>query len=293
MPAASRPPRSGNPVQPALRPRREPPEIGRIEAIHERGKGSFVSDTTTLEPSTAGASPRRSGALTAMRLAELQGLASSMGISGTAIRGPRRPDGIRRPEDDSPGVVPQPWAQRHRSTSSTTTPSCRHHRLPATTGPNDVYVPLGMVKRHGLRKGDAVTGAVKAPRDGEEGSSSRRRPQPPPEVQPAGSPRHGQRDDARGRPPPPRVRQAHAALPAGAPAPGDRAGSADHRIIDLVAPIGKGQRGLIVAPPRPARRWSCRRSPTRSRPTTPRPPHGRARRRAPRGGHRHAAHGQG
>ena len=58
--------------------------IGRIEAIHERGEGSFVTDTTTLEASTAGASPRRSGALTAMRLAELQGLASSMGISGTA-----------------------------------------------------------------------------------------------------------------------------------------------------------------------------------------------------------------
>ncbi|MCB0916929.1 MAG: transcription termination factor Rho, partial [Actinobacteria bacterium] len=39
-------------------------------------------------------------------------------------------------------------------------------------GPNDVYVPLGMVKRHGLRKGDAVTGAVKTPRDGEEGGQT-------------------------------------------------------------------------------------------------------------------------
>ena len=59
--------------------------IGRIEAIHERGEGSFVTDTTTLEASAgSGSSPRRSGALTAMRLAELQGLASSMGISGTA-----------------------------------------------------------------------------------------------------------------------------------------------------------------------------------------------------------------
>src|SRR5699024_952661 len=35
-------------------------------------------------------------------------------------------------------------------------------------GPNDVYVPMGMVKRNGLRKGDAVTGQVEAPRDGEE-----------------------------------------------------------------------------------------------------------------------------
>jgi transcription termination factor Rho len=57
--------------------------IGHFEAIHERGEGSFVTDTTTLE-ATSGAGPRRSGALTAMRLAELQGLASSMGISGTA-----------------------------------------------------------------------------------------------------------------------------------------------------------------------------------------------------------------
>ncbi len=29
-------------------------------------------------------------------------------------------------------------------------------------GANDVYVPLGMVKKNGMRKGDAVTGAVKA-----------------------------------------------------------------------------------------------------------------------------------
>ena len=35
-------------------------------------------------------------------------------------------------------------------------------------GPNDVYVPLGMVRRHGLRKGDAVTGAVRSPREGEQ-----------------------------------------------------------------------------------------------------------------------------
>src|SRR6478609_1369046 len=83
LPAASRPPRSGTPSSHALRARRGLPMIGRTEAIHERGKGSFVTDTTTLE-ATSGTSPRRSGALTAMRLAELQGLASSMGISGTA-----------------------------------------------------------------------------------------------------------------------------------------------------------------------------------------------------------------
>ena len=42
------------------------------------------------------------------------------------------------------------------------------------------------------------------------------------------------------------------------------------RIVDLIALIGKGQRGLIVSPPRRARRPSSSRSPARSRPTTPR-----------------------
>ena len=34
-------------------------------------------------------------------------------------------------------------------------------------GPNDVYVSMGLVKRFGLRKGDAVTGQVKQPREGD------------------------------------------------------------------------------------------------------------------------------
>ena len=34
-------------------------------------------------------------------------------------------------------------------------------------GPNDVYVSLAQVRKNGLRKGDAVTGAVRQPREGE------------------------------------------------------------------------------------------------------------------------------
>ena len=34
-------------------------------------------------------------------------------------------------------------------------------------GPNDVYVSLAQVRKNGLRKGDAVTGAVRQPKDGE------------------------------------------------------------------------------------------------------------------------------
>jgi len=40
-------------------------------------------------------------------------------------------------------------------------------------------------------------------------------------------------------------------------------------VLDLVCPIGKGTRGLIVAPPRTARPCSCRKSPTRSSKNNP------------------------
>jgi transcription termination factor Rho len=36
------------------------------------------------------------------------------------------------------------------------------------TGPNDVYVSLSQVRKNGLRRGDAVTGAVRAMREGEQ-----------------------------------------------------------------------------------------------------------------------------
>ena len=39
-------------------------------------------------------------------------------------------------------------------------------------GPNDVYVSLAQVKKYNLRKGDAVVGAIRAPREGESRSSS-------------------------------------------------------------------------------------------------------------------------
>ncbi len=113
-------------------------------------------------------------------------------------------------------------------------------------GPGDVYVPLGMVKRSGLRKGDAVTGAIKAPRDGE------------PQAQPQPGSRQKfnplvRLDSVNGM----TLDEAHKRPEFGKLTPlypQDRlrletdAGLLTTRIIDLVAPIGKGQRGLIVAP---------------------------------------------
>ena len=40
-------------------------------------------------------------------------------------------------------------------------------------GPNDVYVSLGQVKKYNLRKGDAVVGAIRQPREGEQPAAAR------------------------------------------------------------------------------------------------------------------------
>jgi transcription termination factor Rho len=106
--------------------------------------------------------------------------------------------------------------------------------------PNDVYVSLAQVRRHGLRKGDTVTGAVRQPREGErrEKFNALVRLDSINGVDP---------DKMRTRPdfnkltplyPQERLRletEAHIL---------------STRVIDLVSPIGKGQRGLIVSPPK-------------------------------------------
>ena len=111
-------------------------------------------------------------------------------------------------------------------------------------GPNDVYVPLGMVKKNGLRKGDAVTGAVKAPA---RGRAAERRAQKFNALV--------RLDTVNGRRPrSPRSRVEFGKLTPLYPQERLRLETEPNilttRIIDLVAPIGKGQRGLIVAPPK-------------------------------------------
>ncbi|HEU5144053.1 MAG TPA: transcription termination factor Rho, partial [Dermatophilaceae bacterium] len=111
-------------------------------------------------------------------------------------------------------------------------------------GPNDVYVPLGMVKKNGLRKGDAVTGAVKALREGEQptGNVGRQKYNALVRLDTV----NGMSPEEAGK----RV-EFHKLTPL---YPQQRLrletepGVLTTRIIDLVAPIGKGQRGLIVAP---------------------------------------------
>ena len=107
-------------------------------------------------------------------------------------------------------------------------------------GPTDVYVSLSMVKRHNLRKGDAITGQVRQPREND------RREKFNPLVR-VDSVNGADPESARTRPEftklvplYPQHRLRLETDPA----------NMTTRIIDLVAPIGKGQRGLIVSPPK-------------------------------------------
>ena len=107
-------------------------------------------------------------------------------------------------------------------------------------GPNDVYVSLSLVRKYGLRKGDAITGQVRQPRDGER----REKFNPLVSVETING---GEVDAAKDRPEFSKLTPLY---------PQDRLrletspANLTTRVIDLVAPIGKGQRGLIVSPPK-------------------------------------------
>ncbi|MBG0821192.1 transcription termination factor Rho [Planomonospora sp. ID91781] len=107
-------------------------------------------------------------------------------------------------------------------------------------GSNDVYVSLAQIRRNGLRKGDVVTGAVRQPRDGErrEKFNALVRLDTVNGMDP---------EQARQRPDfnklTPLYPQERLRLET-------EPNILTTRIIDMVAPIGKGQRGLIVSPPK-------------------------------------------
>ncbi len=107
-------------------------------------------------------------------------------------------------------------------------------------GPEDVYLSLSMVRKYHLRRGDAVVGQVRQPREGE------RREKFNPMVR-IDSINGTEAEGAKERPefsdavpvhPHQRLRLAtDDANPTG-------------KVIDIAAPVGKGQRGLILTPPR-------------------------------------------
>ena len=107
-------------------------------------------------------------------------------------------------------------------------------------GPNDVYVSLSQVRKHGLRKGDVIEGAVRQPRDGErrEKFNALVRLDKVNGLDPEASVRRP--DFSKLVPLYPQDRLRLETDPT----------NMVTRIIDLICPIGKGQRGLIVSPPK-------------------------------------------
>ena len=107
-------------------------------------------------------------------------------------------------------------------------------------GSNDIYVSLAQVRRYGLRKGDAVTGVVRQPKENErrEKFNAMVRLDTVNGTDP---------EKAKARPEFGKLTPLY---------PQDRLrlegdpGQLTTRVIDMVAPIGKGQRGLIVSPPK-------------------------------------------
>ena len=104
-------------------------------------------------------------------------------------------------------------------------------------GPEDIYVSLSQVRRFSLRKGDTVAGRVRRPKDNEKYFA----------LLEIDSVNGMDVEAARVRPnfdkltplfPDDRFRLENGPL------------SVAERIIDMVAPIGKGQRGMVVSPPK-------------------------------------------
>ncbi|WFS63432.1 transcription termination factor Rho [Pseudodesulfovibrio thermohalotolerans] len=104
-------------------------------------------------------------------------------------------------------------------------------------GPDDIYVSPSQIRRFGLRKGDVVSGQIRPPKEGERYFALLR-------VSEIGfeDPQHSKNlvlfDNLTPLYPEEQLKLEN--------------GSSNYsaRIIDLLAPIGKGQRGVIVAPPR-------------------------------------------
>ena len=107
-------------------------------------------------------------------------------------------------------------------------------------GPNDVYISLQQVRRYGLRKGDVVTGTVRQAREGERREKFNA-------LITLETVNGMDPEEARNRvefsklvPLYPQERLRLETEP----------NILTTRVIDLISPIGKGQRGLIVSPPK-------------------------------------------
>lgn len=105
-------------------------------------------------------------------------------------------------------------------------------------GPTDVYVSLGQVKKYSLRKGDAVIGAIRQPREGE--NQGRQKYNALVSVDTV----NGQSvEEASGRPEFPALTAVYPTQRISLETSKDEVGG---RVADIFAPVGRGQRGVIA-----------------------------------------------
>ncbi|MHA7305476.1 transcription termination factor Rho [Arthrobacter sp. TMN-49] len=114
-------------------------------------------------------------------------------------------------------------------------------------GSNDVYVSLSQVKKYNLRKGDAVVGAIRAPREGEDRSQAQTARQKFNALVRVTSVNGKSPDELKDRVEFSKLVPLYPSERLRLETDPKKIGP---RVIDLVAPIGKGQRGLIVSPPK-------------------------------------------
>ncbi len=107
-------------------------------------------------------------------------------------------------------------------------------------GPDDIYVSPSQIRRFGLRTGDSVDGGIRAPREGERYFALTKVDQV--NFEHPDNVRHKVHFDNLT----PLYPDERLVMEVEDPTLKDRTG----RVIDIVSPLGKGQRCLIVAPPR-------------------------------------------
>ncbi len=104
-------------------------------------------------------------------------------------------------------------------------------------GPDDVYVSQGLVRQHGLRQGDMVMGQLKPPQTKERYFG----------LAKVAAVNSGSVEDMRRRP---HFDKLTPVFPDERYTLEGKSNDVSRRLIDLFCPIGKGQRGLLVAPPK-------------------------------------------
>jgi len=104
-------------------------------------------------------------------------------------------------------------------------------------GPDDIYVSPSQIKRFDLRTGDTVMGQVRPPKEGER-YLALLKVESVNYEEPEKTKQRIAFDNLRPRYPDSKLRLE------------GKKGDLSMRVVDLLAPIGKGQRGLIVSPPK-------------------------------------------